>query len=132
MKLLLDTQCWLWWFAEPERLSESAVLQMSDESNGLWLSVASVWEMGIKVAIGKLRLPESLDTYVASRLRQLDTRPLEITAPHAMRAAALPMHHRDPFDRMLVAQAQLEAMALVSADEVFRKYNDTVVVWAGR
>ena len=132
MKLLLDTQCWLWWFAEPERLSEAAVRQIADESNELWLSVASVWEMAIKVAIGKLRLPESLDNYVASRMRQLDTRPLEITAPHAMRAAALPMHHRDPFDRMLVAQAQLEGMALVSADEVFRKYNEPTVVWAGR
>jgi len=132
LKLLLDTQCWLWWFAEPDRLSEVAMAQIADASNELWLSVASVWEMGIKVAIGKLRLPESLDTYVASRMRQLDTKPLEITAPHALRAAALPMHHRDPFDRMLVAQAQLEGMALVSADEVFRKYHEPTVVWAGR
>jgi PIN domain nuclease of toxin-antitoxin system len=132
VKLLLDTPCWLWWFAEPERLNQSAVAQIADESNELWLSAASVWEMGIKVAIGKLRLPESLETYVASRMRQLDTRPLEIKAPHAMRAAALPMHHRDPVDRMLVAQAQLEGMALVSADEVFRKYNEPVLVWAGR
>ncbi len=132
MKLLLDTQCWLWWFAEPERLSDAAVTQIADEANELWLSVASVWEMGIKVAIGKLRLPESLDLYVGSRMRQLNMKPLEITAPHALQAAALPMHHRDPFDRMLVAQAQLERMALVSADEVFRKYKGPVVVWAGK
>jgi PIN domain nuclease of toxin-antitoxin system len=132
VKLLLDTHCWLWWFAEPERLNETAVAQVTDEANEVWLSVASVWEMGIKVTIGKLGLPESLETYVASRMKRLGAKSLEITASHALRAAALPMHHRDPFDRMLVAQAQLEGMALMSADEVFRKYKEAVVVWAGK
>ena len=105
MKLLLDTQCWLWWFAQPERLSEEAIAHIAAETNDLWFSVASVWEIGIKVAIGKLPLPEPIDHYISSRMLQLGARSLEITATHALQAAALPLHHRDPFDRMLIAQA---------------------------
>jgi PIN domain nuclease of toxin-antitoxin system len=129
MKLLLDTQCWLWWFAQPERLNETAITQILGETNELWLSVASVWEIGIKVAIGKLPLPEPLDLYVDSRMTQLGTRSLEISIPHALQASRLPLHHRDPFDRMLIAQAQMEAMTLVSADSMFRQY-DVSLLWA--
>ncbi|MBD1922620.1 type II toxin-antitoxin system VapC family toxin [Microcoleus sp. FACHB-831] len=124
MKLLLDTQYWLWWFAQPERLSEEKIAHIADESNELWFSVASIWEMGIKVAIGKLPLPEPIDSYISTRIVQLDMRSLEITAGHALRAAALPLHHRDPFDRMLIAQAQMEGMTLVSADPIFKQYSD--------
>lgn len=130
MKLLLDTQCFLWWFAQPERLNEEVIAQIADETNQLWFSVASIWEMGIKVAIGKLPLPEPIDTYISSRMIQLDVRSLEITAPHALRAAALPLHHRDPFDRMLIAQAQIEEMTLVSADSMFKQYSDITILWA--
>lgn len=130
MKLLLDTQCWLWWFAQPERLSEETISHIADESNELWFSVASIWEMGIKVAIGKLPLPEPIDSYISTRMVQLDMRYLEITAPSALRAAALPLHHKDPFDRMLIAQAQIEGMALVSADPIFKQYSDLSLVWA--
>lgn len=130
MKLLLDTQCFLWWFAQPDRLNEEAIAQIADETNELWFSVASVWEMGIKVAIGKLPLPEPIDTYISTRMIQLDARSLEITAPHALRAAALPLHHRDPFDRMLIAQAQMEEMTLVSADSMFKQYSDIAILWA--
>ena len=124
MKLLLDTQCWLWWFAQPERLSEEKIAHIADEANELWFSVASIWEIGIKVAIGKLPLPEPIDSYISTRIVQLDMRSLEITAGHALRAAALPLHHRDPFDRMLIAQAQMEGMTLVSADPIFKQYSD--------
>ena len=130
MKLLLDTQCWLWWFAQPERLSEEAITYIADETNELWFSVASIWEIGIKVAIGKLPLPESTDSYISSRLGQLGVTALEITATHALRAAALPLHHKDPFDRMLIAQAQLEDMTVVSADAIFRQYSDVSIIWA--
>lgn len=129
MKLLLDTQCWLWWFAQPERLNEEAIAHIADENNELWLSVASIWEIGIKVAIGKLPLPDPLDSYISSRMAQLGMRSLEITASHALQAAALPLHHRDPFDRMLIAQAQIEEMTLVSADSMFNKY-DISLLWA--
>lgn len=130
MKLLLDTQCWLWWFAQPERLSEETIAHIADEANELWFSVASIWEMGIKVVIGKLPLPEPLDSYISSRMGQLGARSLEITASHALQAAALPLHHRDPFDRMLIAQAQLEDMTIVSADAMFRQYSDVSILWA--
>ncbi len=130
MKPLLDTQCWLWWFAQPERLSEETITHIADETNELWFSVASIWEIGIKVAIGKLPLPEPPDSYISSRMGQLGLRSLEITATHALRAAALPMHHRAPFDRMLIAQAQLEDMTLVSADSIFRHYSDISIIWA--
>jgi PIN domain nuclease of toxin-antitoxin system len=131
VKLLLDTQCWLWWFAQPERLNEEAIAHIADENNELWLSVASIWEIGIKVSIGKLPLPDPLDSYISSRMAQLRVRSLEITASHALQAAALPLHHRDPFDRMLIAQAQIEEMMLVSADSMFNKY-DISLLWAAK
>lgn len=130
MKLLVDTQCWLWWFAQPERLSEEAIAHIADEANELWFSVASVWEIGIKVAIGKLPLPEPIDRYISSRMVQLGTQSLEITATHALQAAALPLHHRDPFDRMLIAQAQSGNMTLVSADAMLRHCSDVSILWA--
>jgi PIN domain nuclease of toxin-antitoxin system len=130
VRLLLDTQCWLWWFAQPERLSEEAIAHIADETNELWFSVASIWEIGIKVGIGKLPLPEPIDSYISSRMVQLGARSLEITAPHALRVAALPLHHRDPFDRILIAQAQIEDMTLVSADAIFGKYSDVSILWA--
>ncbi|MDZ7995084.1 MAG: type II toxin-antitoxin system VapC family toxin [Nostoc sp. EfeVER01] len=131
MKLLLDTQCWLWWFAQPELLNEAAITHIADETNELWLSVASIWEMGIKVAIGKLPLSDPIDSYISSRMGVLAMRSLEITASHALQAAALPLHHRDPFDRMLIAQAQIEDMTLVSADSMFNQY-DISLLWAAK
>ena len=129
MRLLLDTQCWLWWFAQPEKLSETVVEHIADEANELWFSVASVWEMGIKTALGKLPLPEPISQYVSTRMTQLGATSLNITATHALRVAALPLHHRDPFDRMLIAQAQTEAMTLVSADSAFSQY-EVSLLWA--
>jgi PIN domain nuclease of toxin-antitoxin system len=131
VKLLLDTQCWLWWFAQPERLNEEAIAKIADDNNQLWFSVASIWEIGIKVAIGKLPLPEPIDSYISTRMMQLGAQYLEITAGHALGAAALPLHHRDPFDRMLIAQAQIEQMTLVSADSMFNQYSDLFLLWAG-
>ncbi len=130
MKLLLDTQCWLWWFAQPERLNEVAIAHIADETNELWFSVASIWEIGIKASTGKLPLLEPLNSYISSRMVQLGARSLEIRVPHALGVVALPLHHRDPFDRMLIAQAQIEDMMLVSADSIFHQY-DVSILWAG-
>jgi len=129
VKLLLDTQCWLWWFAQPEKLNEGVIEKIADEANEVWLSVASVWEMGIKVSIGKLPLPEGIDDYVSTRMTRLGAKSLEINACHALQVATLPLHHRDPFDRMLIAQAQLEDMTLVSADSAFNQY-EVALLWA--
>ena len=128
MKLLIDTQCWLWWFAEPDRLQEATIAQIVDETNELWFSVASVWEMGIKVRLGKLPLPEAIDRYLSSRMKQLGARSLEIRADHALQAGGLPLHHRDPFDRMLIAQAQVEGMTIVTSDRMFNRY-EVEILW---
>lgn len=127
MKLLLDTQCWLWWFTEPEHLNEDTITQIADEANELWFSVASIWEIGIKVSIGKLPLPEPLDSYISSRMAELGVQLLDIRANHAVKASSLPLHHRDPFDRMLIAQAIIEDMTLVSADSMFRQYDVSIL-----
>ena len=91
---------WLWWFAEPDRLQEATIAQIVDETNELWFSAANVWEMGIKVGLGKLPLPEPIDRYLSSRMKQLGARSLEIRVDHALQAGGLPSHHRDPFDRV--------------------------------
>ena len=128
MKLLIDTQCWLWWFAEPDRLQEATIAQIVDETNDLWFSVASVWEMGIKVRLGKLPLPEAIDRYLSSRMKQLGARSLEIRADQVLQAGGLPLHHRDPFDRMLIAQAQVEGMTIVTSDRMFDRY-EVEILW---
>lgn len=127
MKLLMDTHCWLWWFGQPELLKGEVVEQILDEVNEVWFSVASIWEIGIKAAAGKLSFPEPLESYFPSRMEELGARSLEITAAHAIRAAALPSHHKDPFDRMLIAQAQIENMVIVSSDSVFKRYDVSIL-----
>jgi PIN domain nuclease of toxin-antitoxin system len=129
LKLLLDTQCLLWWFTEPERLNSAAIEQIVDEDNELFFSVASTWEIAIKVGIGKLPLPEPVDIYVASRMRRLGAKSLDIVFSHVCQVAILPLFHRDPFDRILLAQAQIEQMKLVTADEILTQY-DVNLLWA--
>ena len=129
MKLLLDTQCFLWWFAEPERVNPTAIEQIVAEDNELFFSVASAWEIAIKVGIGKLPLPEPVDSYIGSRMRLLGAKYLDILFPHACKVATLPLLHRDPFDRILVSQAQIEQMTLVTADEILAQYGIDLL-WA--
>src|SRR5687767_11802843 len=108
MKVLLDTQCWLWMAASPERLSASARSLVERYDLELYLSAASAWEIAIKHALGKLRLPEDPVRYVPKRIASMHILPLPIDHDHALRVATLPPHHRDPFDRLLIAQAQIE------------------------
>lgn len=127
MRALLDTHVFLWMQAAPERLNDEALAFVRGRGNDLLLSAASSWEIAIKVALGKLRLPESPEAYVPDRMRRTRVRPLAVEHAHALRAGALPPHHRDPFDRLLVAQAQLEKLPLVSADPVFARYGIEVL-----
>jgi PIN domain nuclease of toxin-antitoxin system len=129
LKLLLDTQCLLWWFTEPERLNSDAIDRIAAEENELFFSVASAWEIAIQVGIGKLPLSEPVDTYVASRMQRLGAKYLNIVFPHVCTVATLPLLHRDPFDRILVAQAQIEKMTLVTADEILTQYG-VELLWA--
>ena len=122
MKLLLDTHCWLWWLVEPERLSETAREAITNFDNELWLSVASIWEIGIKVKTGKLKLPQALEILIPQQMQEDRLSALLITPRHALKAAPLPLHHKDPFDRMLIAQTQLEKCTLLTNDNAFASY----------
>ena len=128
-KLLLDTHIWLWWFLEPERLPGRAVRVMEDPETTLLFSAASSWEIAIKYALKKLRLPEPPGRYIPSRLEGGAVTPMPIEHAHALRVSELPHHHRDPFDRLLIAQAQLEGATLATADLQFLLY-EVDVLWA--
>jgi len=129
MRILLDTQCWLWMSLSPERFSPHARSLVEATEHELHLSAASAWEIAIKHALGKLRLPEPPARYVPTRLDALGVRPLPIEHAHALHVAALPAHHRDPFDRLLIAQAQLDDLSILTADPLFTAY-DVVTIAA--
>jgi PIN domain nuclease of toxin-antitoxin system len=119
---LLDTQVWLWMQAAPERLNGDARNLVEDTANDLLLSSASSWEIAIKWSLGKLDLPEPPVDYVPSRLRASGVSAIPIEHSHALRVAALELHHRDPFDRLLIAQALVEGVPILAADPVFADY----------
>ncbi len=129
MRLLLDTHCWLWMQAAPERFSSEALEVLSDGRTELFLSAVSCWEIAVKYGLGKLPLPALPGEYVPTRMKASRTRGLPVQPPHALRVAELPPHHRDPFDRLLVAQSQLERLPLVTADRQLESY-DVELHWA--
>jgi len=129
MKFLIDTECWLWSFGEPDRLNAEAKRLITDPSSAIYFSAASSWEIAIKAALGKLKLPESPEQFVPSRLVALRMVSLPIEHKHALRVFALPHHHRDPFDRILVAQAQIESLPILTADRTLSMY-DVRIIWA--
>lgn len=121
-RLLLDTHAFLWWLADSPRLGARARRAIA-HAGEVWVSAATVWEISIKMSLGKLELPRDAD--IEAELVNQGFRALPIDVPHAMAAGALPNHHRDPFDRMLVAQAQVEGLTIVTAD-------DSIPVYGGR
>ena len=127
MRILVDTQCWLWMNATPERLSAGVRRRLLAADTTLYLSAASAWEIAIKYALGKLQLPDAPAEYVSSRMRQTRTTPLAVSHEHALEVAALPGHHRDPFDRLLVAQARLERLPILTADRHFALYDIDII-----
>jgi PIN domain nuclease of toxin-antitoxin system len=127
MKLLLDTQAFIWWDNEPEKLSQSARAQCEDVNNALMLSIASLWEMQIKLQLGKLRLKKPLAVLIADQQRQCGLQLLSVELSHVLELENLPAVHKDPFDRMLAAQARVEAMSLVSSDSIFGQYPVSVL-----
>lgn len=128
MRAILDTHVLLWWLTDSDRLSERSRELMLDPESELYWSAASSWEIAIKVGIGRLTLPEPPRIFVPRVLREQAIRPLGISHAHTLAVTDLPLHHRDPFDRLLVAQCALENMAAVSADDVFDRYG-TERVW---
>ena len=120
MRVLIDTQCWLWMSASPERLSKHTQELLRDAETVRLLSVASIWELAIKHQLGKISLPVSPLDFVPSRLETTQTDALPISAAHALRVGTLPRHHRDPFDRMVEGVAVLTADRVFARDEVER------------
>jgi PIN domain nuclease of toxin-antitoxin system len=122
VRILLDTQVWLWVLGEPARLSAGGRARPRSPANTFYLSAANVWEIVIKHAAGKLRLPDEPVAYLRGRLAETPATILSITPEHALQLALLPLHHRDPFDRILIAQAQVEGLHLMTADRQFKTY----------
>ena len=131
MKYLLDTNVFLWSSGAPEKLNKQGTALLSSGSSEVYLSAASSWEIAIKFALRSLRLPVPPSQFIPDALRILSIRSLEISHFHSLAAGALPQHHRDPFDRMLIAQACSEEMVLLTADPVFAKY-DVKTVFCGK
>jgi len=122
MKALLDTHAFLWWISDDPRLSSRASAIIKDGNNKLFLSAASGWEIAVKVRLGRLTLPEPLETFVPEQMALNAIEGLPIQMSHALHVYTLPDHHRDPFDRMLIAQAQLENLPILSADPQISLY----------
>jgi PIN domain nuclease of toxin-antitoxin system len=124
LKLLLDTHAALWWLSGDERFGPIAAARLADATNQVLLSAAVVWEVAIKRSLGKLEAPADF----AGTLLGAGAQPLAVTLDHAAAVEELPWHHRDPFDRLIVAQASIEGAALVSHDEALRPYG-VELVW---
>jgi PIN domain nuclease of toxin-antitoxin system len=129
VRILLDTHCWLWMLVAPDRFSETARRLIEDPASELLLSAASSWEIAIKYELGKLPLPEPPARYVPARMQASGITSLPVEHAHALHVAELPGHHRDPFDRLLVSQAILEKLVLLTADPQLEPY-EVRLQWA--
>ncbi len=118
-RFLLDTHALLWWMAEPQRLDGRAHEAVADPSNEVFVSSINAWEIAVKHALGKLQAPDNLE----ASIKKQGFTPLALTFRHAEQAGALPPHHGDPFDRMLVAQAQIEGLTVVTRDRHISRYD---------
>jgi len=128
VKYLLDTHAFIWWDNEPEKLS-TQVLTLCHESNSqLFLSMASLWEMQIKIQLGKLKLRQNLESIIQSQIIENNIQLLDITAQHIFQLSSLSDFHKDPFDRLLISQSIHEDMPILSKDRVFSEY-PVRVVW---
>lgn len=123
MKYLLDTGVFLWSIGPTANLNEHALQVLKDEEHELYLSSASGWEIVIKFATGKLKLPELPEFLIPKSIEEAGIRVLPITLAHVLAVGDLPRHHNDPFDRLLIAQARSEQMVLMTADKLFAQYS---------
>lgn len=123
MRLLLDTHALLWWLADHRKLGRRARAAIADPRSVVSVSAASAWEIAIKVALGRLDLAEPPGVCLAREIERSHFTPLPVTVEHATAVTDLPPHHADPFDRLLVAQARLESLTIVTADEAFDAYD---------
>ena len=131
MKYLLDTVVWLWSVGAIEKINREALAILENGDQELYFSAASAWEIGIKTRLGKYRLPEAPGRYLPKRLAAQGIRSLPVSQSHALRVYDLPLHHHDPFDRLLVAQALEEEMVILTADRAFELY-PVDMIWSGK
>lgn len=122
MRVLLDTHTFLWWITDDPRLSPHARKIIGDGENALFFSAASGWEVAIKARLGRLRLPDALERFIPEQLALNAIESLPVQMSHALRVHALPDYHRDPFDLLLVAQAQLEGLPILTEDAQIARY----------
>jgi len=127
VKILLDTHAFLWWIRDDPRLSRRARELVTSGRNELFLSVTCVWEILTKTQTGKLRLAESAQKFVTEQLTANNIRVLPLTLDHIFRLEQLPLHHRDPFDRILIAQSLEEEFPILSADPLLKNYSATLL-----
>jgi PIN domain nuclease of toxin-antitoxin system len=127
VQLLLDTHVFLWLLAEPERLGQQ-IRALEDPANDLFLSAASSWEIVIKVGLGRLKLPDEPRRFIPDRMRAIGAQPLAVEHPHALAVAELPLLHKDPFDRLLVAQARHLGLSVVTADSAIAQYDVSTIL----
>ena len=127
MRALLDTNSFLWFITGSDKLSSKAQHFISDVNNDLALSVSGLWEIAIKISLGKLELTRPFEQLIYEQLREnaIDVLPIEIS--HLTRLITLPFHHRDPFDRLLIAQAIAEELPVISADTIFQDYGIEII-----
>ncbi len=128
MRVLVDTHVFVWWGAGDPRVSARTHSIVEDSANTVYFSAVSGWELAIKFQLGKIQLPEEPARFVMDRVGRYGMVSLPVLMSHALLAGSLPLHHRDPFDRMLVAQAQSEGLPILSADPAFAAY-DVEVIW---
>ena len=126
MRILLDTHVWLWMVMAPDRLSAAARRLVSSSDTERVLSAASTWEMAIKYRLGKLKLPGDPAKLAPEWMARTKIEPLAVLHRHALHVASLPPHHHDPFDRLLIAQAHLEELPVLTSDPQFERYDITV------
>ena len=122
MILLLDTHTFIWYVTDNSRLSNQVLEFINDENNEILLSIASLWEIAIKQNLGKLSFNQPFEIFITQQLNLNDFRLLDIKISHVAVVATLPLHHRDPFDRILIAQALVENIPILSADKIFDLY----------
>lgn len=127
MRVLLDTQAWLWMLMDPERFCRRSLRIVEKTANELVFSAASAWEIGIKHELGRLELPGAPESVIPDLMLRSGVEALSISHAHALRASTLPPHHRDPFDRLLIAQAQIENLPILTSDSQMALYDVEVI-----
>ncbi len=131
MRYLLDTMVWLWSVGPTEKIGNAGLEILRNGREEIYLSAASSWEIAIKAKLGKFQLPEAPGPYVRSRMAAQRVLALAVTQNHSLAVYDLPLHHNDPFDRLIIAQALDEGMVILTSDRAFRKY-PVEVLWCGK